>query len=135
MSDRFHLHPDGIIYVEKDGVVYSDTVDNAALDFGTAMPVTSGDVLYRPESGKKTKVNGRVVFVRGPWPPADALILKVPDALRAQRARRSLQDPQLGANLLRADAYFAMLHDIMGDRVVAGAATPEEEAYWAVFSG
>jgi len=91
-------HPDGNVYVRVDDLLYADTPENFANDFGYALPwlpVGFTERIY--DQGRRHTLAGTNesgTFVDGgemPWPLGDKAILEIGIGLNAQSARLAAQ--------------------------------------------
>lgn len=112
--NRFQHHPDGLVIVEFNGVLYMDTPENFALDSGvpyTGLPAGVVSLLYQP-GRKAAYFNASGDQLPGPVDVAalDAALAAVGNLNAAKAARTAPPPPDLAA--IAAAAALAALADI-----------------------
>jgi hypothetical protein len=80
---QFHHHPDGLVYVRGEGVVYCDTPQNFAADWGHPYEFAGRERIYEP--GIRHFVDNEPQPLE--WAQGDAYIAGLPSLLQAQYNR------------------------------------------------
>lgn len=99
--NRFQHHPDGLVIVELDGLIYVDTPENFALDSGVpyaGLPAGMVSLLYQP--GRLCAyftADGAQVAGPEDVAPCDAALANVAALVAAKQAREDAAAAALAA--------------------------------------